>query len=372
MLSGGSPLLLGLALSMADPGPPGMASYGSMCLTYAGCDGRDRHLFFRCLLPFVATQPPVVLLHFTSGHSGNMLPVACELVQRGYPVYVPDLPGHGHSSPTKRFFEDALLGIDALCRHVHREHGARKIGLAGSSLGGDLATLFALYEANRQNCLGIEPLVGSVVGQGLITLWQRDVSRHFSLSARLINLTEPIPFQWLMPLGIQTCFLFRPNQLYDSHELRRKFRNDALRRRAFSAALVIRGNRFQPGRIETAVATPMLMLVGDRDRIVRLRYERRVFRGLARYFENLQMLVVEGATHGMFEEHAYETTYLIDNWFRETLTRDETAPTAERSKFASGVDFVIREPITVWRSSPQAAGSEDGQGVQPCRGSKHP
>jgi pimeloyl-ACP methyl ester carboxylesterase len=321
MLSGGYPLLVGLALSVTKPDELGDVKSGSFYFAYIGVDGAERKLLVRHLQPVDATRPPVCLLHFTSGHSGNMLPAARELCASGYPTYVPDLPHHGMSSPTNRFFEDALSALCGLCRHIRERHAGRKIGLVGSSLGGDLAVLVVLSEAHRQRTLGIEPSVGSAVGQGIITLWQRDVARHFSLGARIINATEPIPVQWLMPLGIHTSFLFRPRQLYESPHLRRQFRDDPLRRRSFPAALVILGNRFRLSHVESGVETPTLILVGTQDRIVRLRYEHRVYRGLSRFLNNIEMQILEGASHGMFEEHVCEAVHAVDRWFRTTLSK---------------------------------------------------
>jgi pimeloyl-ACP methyl ester carboxylesterase len=248
-----------------------------------------------------------------------MLPAAAALAERGYPVYAIDWFYHGRTSVDGSRTVDSLDMIEALIQTIQPLHGGQMVGIAGSSYGGDLAVLYALCEARQCRESGRPRTVGSVVGQGLITHWQRGVSGRFSIGLTLIHVTEPAPIGLLMPPYIRTNWLFRLPQLYDSRELRRQFRHDPLRVRWYPANLVVRVTRRRADLTGEPVFTPLLVLEGSRDRLVRPKYEEHVFRGLQRYMPNSEYHLLEGATHGMFEEHTLATVDEIDAWFRRSL-----------------------------------------------------
>ena len=276
-------------------------------------------VFLRSVVPESPSRPPVVLLHFASGHSGYMAPVSLELARRGYPVYAYDLLDHGLTKGPHGIVEHNLRVLDQVCAYVRRQHGPAPIALAGSSYGGDLCVAYAILDALRQKKYGAPSIVGSVVGQGLITAWQRDVARRFTLGFRLMFLTEPLPIQLLIPFRVRTEWLFPRMWLFDSSKLRREYRRDPLRARSFPASAMVKTTRYRPEFPTGPILTPLLVLEGSRDRLVKPKYERRVFDGLQRYFAHCQLEVLGGASHGMFLEQASRTADALDGWFSETL-----------------------------------------------------
>lgn len=276
-------------------------------------------LFIRYVPAIEETRPPLILLHFTSGHSGTLMPLAFDLARRGYPVYAFDLLNHGLTTGNLKSVDDDMLTLQAMTRFVQSRHGPQLIGMAGTSFGGDLSVLYTLWEARREQQRGIPPTVGSVVGQGLITPWQRDVCKHFSRVAQLIYMTEPVPIQLVLPPRVQTDWLFRINELFDSRELRRKFRRDPLRDRAYSTAEMVRIVRYLPELPCGLTDTPVMVLEAGNDRLVPEDYEGLVHRGLSRYLSNCELHEVGGMPHGMFVECPKITAQVLDEWYERTL-----------------------------------------------------
>ncbi|TXI10582.1 MAG: alpha/beta fold hydrolase [Rhizobium sp.] len=87
------------------------------------------------------TGEPLVLLHGFGADKENFTRVAKFLTPH-YRVVIPDLPGFGESSKPA----DADYGIDAQVERVHafvQQLGLKKVHLGGSSMGGNIAAVYA-------------------------------------------------------------------------------------------------------------------------------------------------------------------------------------------------------------------------------------
>lgn len=278
-------------------------------------DGKPQQMFVRFLAPSDENHPPVVILHFASGHSGRMVPLARALAARGYPAYAIDLLGHGQSSKGEPVFEDTMLGLDQLIEILREKHAASRVGLVGSSMGGEIAVMYALRQASSDE----ETSVGSIVAQGLHAPWQRDVAWRFTLPTFFLQFTDPIPPIFVSPPIVLSNWMFPPRRIYGSRELRQDFRNDPLRKRAYPGRVVVKAARYRLDLPDHPIDTPLLVLHGTKDRVVRLRYANRVADGLSRYFNHLTMMQIEKASHAIFEENTMLAAELLDDWFRRTL-----------------------------------------------------
>ena len=90
--------------------------------------------------------PPLVLLHGMPSDSSSWAPVAPELAAAGYRVIAPDQRGHGHSART------ASYSLQEMRDDLHQlagELGLETFALAGHSMGGTVATLFAERYGDR-------------------------------------------------------------------------------------------------------------------------------------------------------------------------------------------------------------------------------
>ncbi|HET8797445.1 MAG TPA: alpha/beta fold hydrolase [Thermoanaerobaculia bacterium] len=99
-------------------------------------------------------EPPVVLVHGVNDHAGTWFSIAPYLTARR--VVLPDLAGHGESGPAAGPLPMSLL-LSSLEAVIGRE---RDIVLLGNSLGGWVATLYALAHPDRVQQLVLESAGG--------------------------------------------------------------------------------------------------------------------------------------------------------------------------------------------------------------------
>lgn len=310
-------ILLAQADNPAACPVPIASSDFSLC--FADDAGFEHRMFVRQIVPEPPSRPAVILLHFASGHSGRMVPLASELARRGYPVFAPDLLGHGASSKGRPVFDDTLAGLDRLLATISERTDPGPIGVVGSSMGGEIAVFLALAEAVREQSGGPPSRIGSAVAQGLHTPWQRDISWRFSVPTFWLLASEPLPPLFVSPPVVPSDWMFPPRKIYGDRALRRDFHGDPLRKRVFPGRVVVKATRYRPQPSPNPVAAPLLVIHGTADRLVRDRYAARVRAGLAGHFANTELLVVPNATHGMFEELPELSATLVDDWFQGTL-----------------------------------------------------
>lgn len=130
------------------------------CRTVPGDDGQ------------AASRPltlPVLLLHGLGCSWEAWRPAMDCLAERrlGQPVYVPDMPGYGHSPGPKK-----AMGMDQLADwavHVLDELGIARAHLAGNSMGCQVA--LALARRHPERAGGIV-LVGPTMGERRVPAWR--------------------------------------------------------------------------------------------------------------------------------------------------------------------------------------------------------
>ena len=93
---------------------------------------------------------PIVLVHGVNDHAGTWFRVAPALA-RTRRVIVPDLPGHGESDP-----KEGPLPISLMVAKLAAVIGDQRVTLAGNSMGGWLAMLYALAHPQRVSRLILE------------------------------------------------------------------------------------------------------------------------------------------------------------------------------------------------------------------------
>jgi alpha-beta hydrolase superfamily lysophospholipase len=104
-------------------------------------------LFTQAWLPDGDAAAGVVLLHGIGEHSGRYLDLAGALVDAGVGVYSFDGRGHGRSPGRRGYIgrlADYLSDIDLRVAEVRAALGERPLFLMGQSMGGGLATRYAL------------------------------------------------------------------------------------------------------------------------------------------------------------------------------------------------------------------------------------
>jgi len=127
-----------------------------------------------------------VLVHGIGGHGGQFADLAAHLVARGYDVYAPDLPGHGHSPGARGWIPtwEAFPGsLGSLLDHIGAAGGGSRLPVVlGHSLGGTVAVDLALRDPTRIRGLILSnPATGAegvapwklLVARSLSRLWPR-------------------------------------------------------------------------------------------------------------------------------------------------------------------------------------------------------
>lgn len=124
---------------------------------------------------------PVVIVHGGGEHSGRYEETAARLVQEGYAVHAFDLPGHGRSPGKRghvRSFDVYVESLRRFITQVSAEHAGQPPVLIGHSLGGLVATLYAVRHPETLRCLVLSsPLWGLSVP---VPGWKRAIARILS------------------------------------------------------------------------------------------------------------------------------------------------------------------------------------------------
>ncbi len=135
---------------------------------------KNLNLYYQCWLP--SNEPKAVLLvvHGLAEHSGRYINIVNHFVPKGYAVYGFDQRGHGKSQGQRGYVErfshfvSDLKTFSGIIRSKHRD---AKIFIVGHSVGGTIATAYAVHYQDEFDGLvlsGATLKVGASVSSGLI------------------------------------------------------------------------------------------------------------------------------------------------------------------------------------------------------------
>jgi alpha-beta hydrolase superfamily lysophospholipase len=113
--------------------------------TFAGVGDVD--IFWQAWKPEAEPRATVVLAHGASEHSARYEHVARAFNERGYSVWALDHRGHGRSGGDRVFFErfdDVLADLHTFMAQAGAERPGQKPYLLGHSMGGAVATAYAI------------------------------------------------------------------------------------------------------------------------------------------------------------------------------------------------------------------------------------
>lgn len=104
-------------------------------------------LYYQCWLPDKSPRAVLLVAHGLAEHSGRYKNLVNYFVPKGYAIYALDHRGHGKSEGTRCYvdrFSDYLTDLKTFFDIVRKEHKDAKIFLVGHSLGGTIATAYAV------------------------------------------------------------------------------------------------------------------------------------------------------------------------------------------------------------------------------------
>lgn len=172
-------------------------------------------LYYRAWLPDTRNPKAILLLaHGLAEHTGRYAHLANYFVQRGYAVYGLDHCGHGKSEGRKCYvnhFSDFVNDLKIFFETVSGKYPGVDIFLVGHSMGGTIATIYAINQAGLSGLilsgatlqikhnpgmaflLALRTLVKIVPRMGTTILDARAISRDKSVVDKYIN--DPLVYR---------------------------------------------------------------------------------------------------------------------------------------------------------------------------------
>jgi alpha-beta hydrolase superfamily lysophospholipase len=112
---------------------------------FKGYNGLD--IYYQHWEPDGSTKAVLLVAHGLAEHSGRYKNLVNYFVPKGYSIWALDHRGHGKSEGTRSCiekFDEYLIDLETFFGIVRKEHPTDKIFLVGHSMGGTIATAYAV------------------------------------------------------------------------------------------------------------------------------------------------------------------------------------------------------------------------------------
>ena len=324
-----------------QPAPPPPEGGGTTSTAHASIDWglqaewrwRGQRCHWRVLGE--ATAPPLVLVHGFGAGSGHWRRNAAVLAAAGWRVYALDLLGFGASSQPALRLDNRLWArqLQAFLEQVVQGPAV----LVGHSLGGLVALSCAVFFPRWVRAVAAAPLpdptlmLASTAPQAnqppRRRPWWRRLQRWLvTLLCRLLPLELLVPLlahSPLLDLGIQAAYSTPVIGDRDLHRLiaRPARRPGAVRAlRAMSIAMALRPHGATAPALLHRIQQPLLLIWGQRDRLVPLPVAEQV----RRLRPDLPLVLLEGSGHCPHDEQADAFNAALLQWLGQPAA---TGPT---------------------------------------------
>jgi acylglycerol lipase len=176
-------------------------------------------LYYQYWLPDKRPKAVLLVAHGLAEHSGRYKNLVNYFVPKGYAVYALDHRGHGRSEGTRSYidrFSDYLADLKTFFDKVREEQGDAKIFLVGHSMGGTIATAYAIEHQKELAGLilsgalltalgGVSPVLLAMAGviavllpkMGVVVLDASTISRDQAVIDAYVN--DPLVFRGKVP-----------------------------------------------------------------------------------------------------------------------------------------------------------------------------
>ena len=253
--------------------------------SFNGHDGLP--LYVQSWLPTERPRAEVLLVHGLIEHGGCHAGTALDLARHGFSVHAFDLRGHGRSEGRRcdvRSFDQYLFDLDIFFDRTLQAAGDRPLFLLGNSMGGLIASLWAILRQPHLHGLILSgPLLE--LADGLFPRL-RHLAALTATVAPALRLTR-IPFDWLT--GDRSAV--------------QRFRDDPLvfhgRFTVRVAAEILRAMK-KVSEQAASLNLPLLILHGGRDRICNPAGSQALFEKAGG--SDKEFHLYEGFNHEVFDE----------------------------------------------------------------------
>jgi len=146
---------------------------------------KNLDLYYQCWLPEGEPRAVLLVVPGLAEHTGRYTNLVDYFVPRGYAVYGLDHCGHGKSQGLRchvERFSDYLDDLKTFFDLVRAEHGAASIFLVGHSMGGTIATAYAIQHQ--------EELAGLILSAATLKVGSSVTSVQI-LAARVLSAVLP-------------------------------------------------------------------------------------------------------------------------------------------------------------------------------------
>jgi len=146
---------------------------------------KNLDLYYQCWLPEGEPRAVLLVVPGLAEHTGRYTNLVDYFVPRGYAVYGLDHCGHGRSEGLRchvERFSDYLDDLKTFFDLVRAEHGAASIFLVGHSMGGTIATAYAIQHQ--------EELAGLILSAATLKVGSSVTSVQI-LAARVLSAVLP-------------------------------------------------------------------------------------------------------------------------------------------------------------------------------------
>ena len=135
---------------------------------------KNLNLYYQCWLPTRVPKAVLVVVHGLAEHSGRYMNMVNYFIPKGYAIYGLDQRGHGKSQGQRGYverFSHFVRDLKTFSGIIRSQHRGAKIFIVGHSVGGTIATVYAVHYQDEFDGLvlsGATLKVGASVSSGLI------------------------------------------------------------------------------------------------------------------------------------------------------------------------------------------------------------
>jgi pimeloyl-ACP methyl ester carboxylesterase len=251
------------------------------------------------------TQPSVIFIPGAGCHSMVYKDFLQTLSLEGFNVFGVDLPGHGKSSGKRgnATYSEIMGTISQVADYIAQNYN-QKIGICGSSLGGFIA-LYAGIENKKIKC---------VVSHNVLDLDNLPMMRK---DLKIPKFLIPFLCKIFANIYIPLENLFDWNLVFEEKIYLTKLKKDKLMvwkytLRSISSLFVFTKDKPKVVNMQT----PVMILVGERDRIITAEYCKSVFEKLSCEKEYVK---IPDAGHMLFVEYIPEVIFKVSEFFKKFL-----------------------------------------------------
>lgn len=246
------------------------------------------------LRPGTDARLPLVMVHGASGNAEDLRLAMADRLARHRRVILIDRPGHGWSDRPAGASDASPARQAALIREALDRVGVERFVLLGHSLGGAVATAFALaYPERLAGLVLLAPVTHPWIGSGMS--WY-NVLASLPVVGRLFAHTVALPAGVVL-LDVIAPAVFAPQRMPTDYvrraAIRMLLRPSQFIANAQDVAVLKRSVAAQVPRYKD-IKTPTLIMTGSADTVVSLDIHARA---IAAVLPNAKLVVLDGIGH---------------------------------------------------------------------------